>query len=195
MTTPARRAHDTPENAVLVFALDAIRLVGGQGGWARSSSGDHVETARERVAEAERWLQARELAELRRAQPSQQTLARVRSGRAAARYQPALDVVDLHATYVRRLDRDALREAVQQHALVTSDNSVLLELLCAFRVQRALERLGWERLGRPGLVAHGPFLSAERGDSLIELHYQRAPDALVAEGSTRRSCAVTRFPT
>lgn len=180
VTTPARRAHDTAENAVLAFALGAIREVGQQPGLARASSGAVVATGRKRAAQAEHWLQTRSLANLRPAQPAPNVLARVRSGRAARRYRAALDVIDLHSAYVGRLDRVGLREAIERHALVTSKDPVLFELLCAFRVERALQGLGWVHFKRPGLVASGPFLSARRGDSELELHYQRAPPELLS---------------
>jgi hypothetical protein len=185
VATPARRAFETPENQVLVFALDAIRSVGRKTGWHRSAAADLGMLVRDRVTASERWLRTRMLAELRRTPPSPQLLARVRSSRVAKRYQAALDVVALHTRYVRRVDRRALRAAIQDHALVTSRDEVLLELMCGFALERALENLGW-KIARPGLVGSGLFLRAKRASSKLDLYYQHPPPALAA-GSLYRA--------
>jgi hypothetical protein len=192
VTTPARRAYETPENAVLAFALDAICTVGRQTGWMRARSGVGAK-AHARVERAERWLRTRMLSDLAPVQPSSQMLARVRSGRGAERYRAALDVVDLHARYVRRLDPVALREAIENHAIVTSDDSVLLELQCAFLVERTLRQLGWG-IEWPGLIGSGPFLTGKLNGSSLELHYQRAPDELVAASIHRTVLTGHSFP-
>jgi hypothetical protein len=92
-----------------------------------------------------------------------------------------MDVVGLHARFVRRLDPRALRQAVQDNALVTSRDDVLLELICGFEIERALESQGWN-VTRPGLVRSGLFLHAQRGPSKLDLYYQRTPPGL-ANGS------------
>lgn len=181
VTTPARRAYDTPENQVLAFALQAIRATGRKTGWHRSAAPELGAQVRDTVAEAERWLRTRMLSGIRAEAPTPQVIARVRASRARKRYQSALDVVALHARYVRRLDRAALRQAVQNNALLTSKDDVLLELVSGFAIERALKKLGWE-IHRPGLVAGGLFLTAKRGETRLGLYYQRAPSAL-ARGS------------
>jgi hypothetical protein len=184
VTAPARRAYDTPENALLVYALDAIRTVGKRTGWHRSNSLALGATVRQRVAEAERWLATRALSELKPAPPTPQTVRRVRSGRAAKRYGAAVDVVELYNDLIRKSDREKLRMAIEEQALVASRNEVLLELMCGFRIERSLRELGW-RISRPGLVKGGVFLKARSGDRTLELYYQRAPEALTA-GSVYR---------
>jgi hypothetical protein len=177
VTAPARRAYDTPENAVLVYALDAIRTAGKRTGWHRSNSPTLGATVRKRVAEAERWLATRALTELMPAPPTAQTMRRVRTGRAAKRYRAAVDVVDLYNDLVRRSNREKLRTAVEKHALVASRNDVLLELMCGFGIEQSLRELGW-RISRPGLVKGGVFLKARKDARRLTLYYQRAPEAL-----------------
>lgn|GEM_PF-1422729 len=177
VTAPARRAYDTPENQVLAFALQAIRTTGRRTGWHRSASPELGARVRDTVAEAERWLRTRMLSKIRTDLPTPQLIARVRASRARGRYQPALDVAALHNRYIRRLDRDALRHAVQDNALVTSKDDRLLELVCGFAIERALKKLGWE-IRRPGLVAGGLFLRAQRDDTRLDLYYQSTPKDL-----------------
>ena len=60
---------------------------------------------------------------------------------------------------VRRLEPAAIRTAIEEHALVTSNDDVLFELLCGFGIERALQRDGW-KISAPGLlpcpaVSHG----------------------------------------
>jgi hypothetical protein len=179
VTAPAVRAFDTPENQVLVAALEAIRSSGRKTGWHRSASPDVGALVRDRVVAAERWLRSRMLSSLPRALITPHTIARVRASRSRRRYQAALDVVGLHTKFVRHLNRDALRDAVQDNALVTSADDVLLELVAGFAIERALRSLGW-RVVRPGLVRGGLFLRATRTETKLDLYYQHTPPALSA---------------
>jgi hypothetical protein len=94
-------------------------------------------------------------------------------------------VVALYQRFLARLDRDAIRQAVENHALVTSRNSVLLELLCAFRIIDALRKLGWQApplgLLRPNHIFHG-----EREGSSLDLFFQHTPSEL-SKGSIYRN--------
>src|SRR5206468_2670164 len=99
VTAPTRRAFDTPENAVLAFALRAVAEFGAGTGWHRSQIVGPAQVIRERVAEATRWRQARTLTPLIGTVPLPTTLARVRASRNRRRYQAALDVVDLYSRY------------------------------------------------------------------------------------------------
>jgi hypothetical protein len=185
VTAPARRAFNTPENELLAFALEAIRGFGRRTGWHRSTSAGAGSEVRRRVAEATRWLQARALAEIEIQPPTNRTTSRVRSGRARRSYKPVIDVVELYRRYLARLDRAAVREAIENHALVTSRDSVLLELLCTFRTISALRDLGWTA-PKPGLVRPPHILSAVKGQQRLELYYQHAPPDL-AQGSIYRA--------
>ena len=159
VTAPTRRAFDTPENRVLVFALDAVAEFGARTNWHRGDTAGPPAVVRARVDGAVRWRQARSLRDLPHAVPTPALQARVRARRSFRRYQHAMDVVDLHRRYVRRLERDALRAAVEQHALIARELSVLVELECLFAALRALREGGWraapDQLVRPPLVFHG----------------------------------------
>jgi hypothetical protein len=185
VTAPARRAFQTPENEVLAFALDAVAAMGRRDGWHRSSSPDVGIAVRERVAGATRWLWTRMLGEVERRPITPVTVSRVRGGRHRRRYQAALDVFKLYQRLVARLDRAAVRDAIEQHALVSSHDDVLLELLCLFRVERALKAAGW-LVSFPGLVRSGKILEARRAEVRLQLFYQHTPPAL-AEGSIYRA--------
>jgi hypothetical protein len=177
VTAPARRAYQTPENETLVFALDAIRNVGAWTGWAESDSADVGRLIRDRVAEAERWLRLRTLTTVERRPLSARALARVRAGRHRRRYQPALDVVAMHRRLVGRVDRGALRLAIENHALAAARDDVLLELHVAFHIDEALRSQGWQTRF-PGLVRGGLFLAAERGANKLRVYYQHLPPTL-----------------
>ena len=177
VTAPARRAFQTPENEVLVHALGAIREEGRRTGWYRKGT-DLSPIIRQRVSGAERWLRTRALTEVEKHPITPRLIARVRGGRAARRYEPALDVVQLHRKYLRRLDREAIRRAVEEYALVASSDEVLLELLALFAVQRALKQQGWS-VDLPGIVrGSGAVIQGARSSKRIDVYYQRTPPEL-----------------
>ena len=132
--------------------------------------------------EATRWRQARALTGLGESPPSPTTLARVRAGRARRRYQAALDVVDLYQRYIARLDRAALREAIERHALVVSDDATLLELECAFGTIVALSAQGWEGRSERLLPATSLLFSGRRDGARLDVYYQYTPREL-SQGS------------
>lgn len=174
VTTPTHRAHNTAENRVLAFALFAIAEFGKQTGWHRGGMEGPAAVVRARVAEATRWLQARNLVDLPRQPPTPVTMSRVRMGRGRLRYQAALDVVELYQRYIARLDRRAIQDAVENDALIASRDSVLLELHCAFDTIRALRRHGWQAPA-PGLLKPPIIFSAKRDDATLQVTYQSAP--------------------
>lgn len=185
VTAPTLRVFDTPENRVLAFALRAIATVGRTTGWAGSlvkeGSGADV---RRRVGEAMRWSQARSLVGLGETAPTPTDVRRCRSGRNRRRYAPALAVVDLYNRFVARLDRDAIRRAVQERGLVVASDDVLLELRCTFDTIRALRKLGWEAPSL-GLLRPPMVFDATRGSERVRVFYQHAPAAL-KQGSLYR---------
>src|SRR5262249_11363897 len=105
VTSPARRAYQTPENELLVLVLDAVVRLGKQTGWYRSESADVGRLVSSRVAEAERWLQMRALLEVERRPITPTKLARVRSGRHRRRYHAAVAAYDRYCPLAQRLDR------------------------------------------------------------------------------------------
>jgi hypothetical protein len=184
VTAPTRRAFDTPENETLAFALHAIAEFGRRTGWDNASTPGPAQLVTARVAEATRWRQARALIDVPAQPPAPTTLARVRTSRNRSRYQSALDVVELYQRYIARLDRDAIRDAIEHHALVASRDSVLLELRCAFDTVRALDQLGWTTTPT-GLLQPPHILQAHKQQRRLDLYYQRAPTAL-SSGSLYR---------
>lgn len=144
VTTPARRVFQTPENELLVHVLDAVLAAGRRTGWTMES-GDHAPVAliRGRLADAERWQHSRVLGQIYRVRPSPLSLARIRSARTRTRYFPVLAAYDKWDAMVNRLDRQAVREAVEGAGLVTADEATLFELLALFAVIDALSEAGW----------------------------------------------------
>ena len=117
------------------------------------------------------------LSEVERRQVTDSTIARVRTGRSRRRYEPALRVEQLHKKLLSRLDRDAIRRAIEERALVARTDDVLLELLCGFAIERALRSLGWT-VSHPGLVGSGKFICCTRDSRVIDVFYQRMPKDL-----------------
>jgi hypothetical protein len=181
ITAPARRAFDTPENRVLVAALVAVVDVGRRTGWDRLCEAHLAGEVRRRRLEAQEWLSRRALSQITPRPPSPRLLNRVSTGRARRRYQPAVDVVRRHQTMVRRLEPAAIRAAIEEHALVTSSDDVLFELLCGFGIERALRQDGWE-VSAPGLLPARRFLTARRAGTRLEIYYQRG-DLPLAKGA------------
>lgn len=177
VTSPTRRAFETPENELLVFALHAVAHFGRLTGWEDSTSKGIGELIRNRITEATRWSRSRALSDLDVHPPTAKAMARVRAGRRRRTYAAALKVIDLYQAMIARLDRSAIRSAVEDHALATREDPVLLELLCTFEAIRALTGQGWE--GRQsGLISGGPILSARRGSQSLRLYYQHTPRQL-----------------
>jgi hypothetical protein len=177
VTAPTRRAFDTPENQILAFALRAIADFGRRTGWDKSSRPGPAQLVAARAGEATKWRQARSLAEVSERVPTQTTLARVRASRSRRRYQAALDVVELYQRYIARLDRGAIRHAIEHNALIASRDSVLLELQCAFDTIRALRQLGWTT-SPLGLLQPPLILQAHKQHHTLELYFQSSPAAL-----------------
>jgi hypothetical protein len=196
VTAPTHRAFDTLENQLLAFALHAIAEFGHRTGWQRSTDNGEAAVVRQRINDATRWLQARALTDLPTHPPSPTTISRVRAGRNRTRYRAALDVVELYERYIARLDATAIRDAVEQRALITRRDPVLLELYCVFDTMRALRRLGWKtpppNLIGPALQSAVIFRGTKDGASL-QLRYQRTPAELSAGSLYRAIQAHHRF--
>ncbi len=184
VTTPTYRAFDTDENHVLAFALFAIAEFGKRTGWHRVNTEGPARDVQNRVAEATRWLQARQFSGLPILPPSPTTISRVRAGRARRRYQSALDVVSLYQRYIARLDRRAIRYALENHALIVSRDSVLLELRCAFDMIRTLRKLGWQS-PPTGLLSPPAIFQGNRNGATLELTFQQCPHELSVDSLYR----------
>ncbi len=126
------------------------------------------------VADATRWLQLAELAELPRTAPSAGEVAAIRLGRNRVRYARVLAAFDLYHRYVRRLDAGAVRRAVEHDALLWRRPDVLLELRCAFDCGDLLRAAGWE--AQPdGLLKPPVIFTAARGGDRLEVRFQSLP--------------------
>jgi hypothetical protein len=185
VTSPSRRAFQTPENELLVFVLDETVRLGRLSGWHRSTSEVAGRLVSGRVAQAERWQTVRMLGQVERRPITPRLLARVRSGRARRRYKAVLDAYDRYRELVGILDRAAIRRAVEQHGLATRDDPTLFELVCTFDVLNILKSLGWN-LDRLGLFRGALKLKGARDDESIEVAYQHTP-ARLSRGSIYRT--------
>ena len=125
--------------------------------------------------------------------PAPTTLARVRASRNRKRYQAALDVVELYQRYIARLDRSAIRDAIEHHALIASRDDVLLELQCAFDTIRAIAQLGWTTTPT-GLLQPPHILGAHKEHRLLDLYYQHTPAALGSGSLYREIQTAHSFP-
>jgi len=177
VTTPARRAYQTPENELLVDVLDAIVESATRIGWAgQTGAGHEVHTRRDRAQESAR---RRALSELQRVPPTPRSVARIRGGRAKRRYASALAAFDKRQALVDHLERQAIKEAIEQRAFVTRSDPTLFEIIGTFELLDALQRDGW-RLGRLRLFGEprALHLKGARDRERLELWYQRVPPGL-----------------
>jgi hypothetical protein len=174
VTAPARRAYQTPENELVVFLLKAIARVAQHTGWAASNAEWAGRIVRERHDDAVRWLGVRAFQEVRSGPMAPGTVARVRTGRAARRFAPALSAYERYHALVDDVDPVAVRKAVEQHGLVTRLDDTLLELQVLFGVERALGSSGWAVSEPRLMVGGGSVLVATRGDEHLEVFFQRA---------------------
>ena len=166
VTQPARRAYQTPDNELLVFLLDETVRLGKLSGWYQSTSQTIGQLFSNRAQEAERWRHARALSSVERRPITPMRISRIRSGRHRRRYQAVLDAWSVYQDLLGRLDRAAIRAAVENHGLVTRDDPTLFELVATFRVIDSITAAGWTtqplRLWQGGLQ-----LQAHRDDEQL----------------------------
>jgi hypothetical protein len=184
VTSPARRAYQTPENELLVLVLDAVVALGKQSGWHRSASDNVGRLVSERVSEAERWLSTRSLLEVDRRAMTPTKLARIRGGRNYRRYRPVLNAYERYRLLAEHLDRKAIQEAIETYGIVSRDDATLFELVSTFRIIEALRGLGW-RFGRLGLFEGALRIAGRKGATELELTYQATPKELSRESVYR----------
>jgi hypothetical protein len=179
VTAPAGRVYQTAENELLVHVLDAVATAGRSSTWAGSRSEQRpAAMVRGRLSEALRWQQSRMLVAIERVRPTARSLARIKSGRSRQHYAPVLDAHSKLMSLVEQLDRQAIRKAVEQTALVTADDAILFELLTTFRVVEVLTAQGW-RLRPFGLFAGSISTRGYHLDGRpLRLWYQSTPAGL-----------------
>ena len=193
VTTPTRRAFNAPKTKCWLSRCSLLQILASEPAGIRELAlGQQRRDIHDRVADATRWLQARQFIGVPKLPPTPTVMSRVRTGRARLRYRKAIEVVELYQRYIARLDRDAIRNAVEHRALIASRDSVLLELHCAFDTIKALRHLGWEApptgVLRPPVIFRG-----HRDDAKVEVFYQATPRALSRWVSIPRSPGRSRF--
>jgi hypothetical protein len=187
VTTPAERVYQTPENELLVHVLDAIVQIARQIGWEHVvSTHGPAHVIQTHVAESERWLQNRMVSSIERVPPTARSLARIESGRMRDRYALVVATYRRLVALVDRIDREAIRIAIEEAGLVTAIDSTLFELHTTFKVVDALNALGWQL--RPFYLFRGKVRShGQQADGRqIDLSYQTLPVDL-GQGSKYRS--------
>lgn len=178
VTAPARRAFQTPENELLAFVVDAIVQAGRRSSWWGRDAEVAGRVIHERVSAVQRWQQSRSLLEVERRPVTPRSVRRVSSGRHRRAYGSAVETHLAYRSMVSRSDPQAVREAVEKHGLVTTDDAVLFELLCTFNLLDAVRARGW-RMDPFRLIEGSLRLSGARGDDeRLDVWYQRVPEEL-----------------
>lgn len=182
VTTPARRVYQTSENELLVHVLDAIVQGGQRTGWARQTRRRApAMRIRTRLDLAMRLQQNRMLSSIDRVLPGPRAIARVRSGRNAEHYAAVIAAYDKLLALVEHIDRQAVREAVENAGLVTAEEPILFELLITFKVIDALNATGW-RMEPFTLFAGHVYTTGSMPDGRqISFWYQATPHDLTAD--------------
>jgi hypothetical protein len=151
--TATARAYDTPENRILVAALRSI--VDAEAAIERSSAAsgpgpsgpDLARHARRNSSLAVRYLDHRALSGVQRRKPTPKALARVRAGKRARTFQPALAVLDRDVASIGPQIIDSVTDAHTR-----AEHAALADLL------DALERRG-QRISlhaHRGMLTGGP---------------------------------------
>jgi hypothetical protein len=161
--TTTARAYDTPENRILVAALrsivDAERAIERASGASRPgpSGPDLARHARRNSSLAVRYLDHRALSGVQRQRPTPKAVARVRAGKRARTYLPALAVLERGVESLGPMVIDGLTDA---HTL--AEHATLADLL------DGLERRGHRISLRAhrGMLAGGPVTYVHRNHPL-----------------------------
>lgn len=180
VTAPSRRAFQTPENQMLVLVLDAVVALGNEIGWSHSAAHEVGSLVARRVAAASRWQQSRMLLEVERRPVTPREVAQVRTGRSRLRYRPVLEAYSVYSRLVERLDRDAIRDAIEVQGLASREDSTIFEIYCTFEILRTLRSRGWG-LARLGLFDGALRIEGRRALERIVVTYQSTPHLLRQE--------------
>lgn len=182
VTRPARRAFQTPENALLSFTLAQVVVQGRRIGW---SGTKHLgaEVGR-RTMTAERWHSHRAIQEIDPIQPTNRDLARIAQGRSSRRYAAVLSAYHLWRRLIEQLDAGELRRLIEQRALITAEDPVLYEVRCAFEILDNLRELNW-RGDRLRAFSGGLSQKLSRADQTITVWYQQVPPQMASTSRYR----------
>ena len=187
VTSPTRRVYQTAENELLVHVLDAIVNAAQRSGWDRKTpKREPARLVREHLAAATRWQQNRMLAGIDRTVPAPRAVARVRSGRNAQRYAAVLAAYDKLVSLVEQMDRQAVKEAVEEAGLVTAVEPILFELFITFQVIDALTSIGWQMARFTLFRGHLHTTGNTADGGQLDLWYQTTPPTLSASSHYRQ---------
>lgn len=194
VTAPVDRAYQTAENELLVHVLDAVVRLGNASGWDKPSmKSAPAAIIRNHVIEATKWQGSSMLSTVRRLPPNPKSIARVAAGRAATRYGSVLSAYRMLDALVQRLDRVAIRAAIEKVGLVTASEPILFELLTLFKTIGALNVHGWElkplRVFRGAISTCGIRADGRR----LDLWYQPKPSELSLASKYRELLSAHRF--
>jgi hypothetical protein len=201
VTAPAKRVYQTAENQLLVHVLDAVVSAARMSGWDQTLTREGpAKVVRNRLSKATKWQQSRMLSAVDRVPPTPRSVARIRSSRNRNRYTLVLSAYDRLVSLIEQVDRQAIRQAVEEAGLVTADEPTLFELLTLFHVIDALRACGWQM--RPFYLFAGSVRTRghQQDGRQIRLWYQSTPPELasgpeLANGSLyRQVLASHRFP-
>ncbi|MEV4625531.1 hypothetical protein AB0J90_04490 [Micromonospora sp. NPDC049523] len=195
VTAPVERAYQTAENELLVHVLDAVVKHASASGWhLPTMTSEPAAIIRGHLDEATKWQSSSMLTTIERIPPTPRSLARIKAGRTGTRYQTVLAAYRKLNALVERLDRAAIRAAIEQAGLVAAKEHLLFELLTLFRVIAALGVHGWQlqplRLFRGAVETHGTSEDGRR----IDLWYQSMPRVLGTGSNYREVLASHKFP-
>lgn len=191
VTRPARRAYQTPANSLLAFTLDQVASIGKVIGW--QGAGGIAAQIGARTTAAERWRSHRAIQEIQRARPSTRDLIRIAQGPSRRRYAAVLEAFELWRQLIAQLDTPRLRELIEQHALVTTQDPILFEIRCAFEILESLHKLSWR--GDKLRVFHGGLTEVfARDQETITVWYQQVPAALANHSRYRDIQRAHRIP-
>jgi hypothetical protein len=157
--TTTARAYDTPENRILVTALqsivDAARDVERGSAAAISTPAGHdlSRHVRRNAALAVRYLDHRALSGVQSRRPTQKEMARVRAGKRARTYLSAIAVIERAAEPLGPIDVEGLADDPTRRQLVTLADTLDTLERRGYRIQLHVRR---------GILAGGPVWFAHR---------------------------------
>ncbi|GEM_PF-4722759 len=127
-----------------------------------------------------RLQQNRMLSSIDRVLPGPRAIARVRSGRNSEHYAAVIAAYDKLVALVEHIDRQAVREAVEDAGLVAAEEPILFELLITFKVIDTLNAAGWKMEPFTLFAGHVHTTGSMPDGRQISFWYQTTPHDLVA---------------
>ncbi|WP_157520584.1 hypothetical protein [Herbidospora daliensis] len=189
----AQRNYQAPEGELMVAVLDSVVRTAQETGWAdKVQRGWASVQVRNRLDTAQRLQGHSVLAGIERNRPADRVISKIRSGRDAVRFASLLAAYDKLVRLVEQVDRESIREAIEDAGLVTSIDSTLFELLVTFQVINCLRTNSWTM--HPFYTFGGKVKSEGRHPDgrQLQLWYQSAPKQLLGGNLYRQILASHR---